>query len=181
MKEDSDKNKDEKVEKKDSKSFGSAKKFLDKLDFMQIDESDEDAEKKNQKSKDDASEHEDHAFPMVGDFLSSDRIKKIKSGDSRLITGIGIFVGALFIIFGIVSMMNSPDRVADNVVFGEKAVFSVFLILIGILIMAGVLARRFLDKSFFQRINKEIEVGNGTSSNSTKENIERDNINRNNR
>ncbi len=180
MKKNSDKEKsNEKIEKEKS-IFSSTKKFFKKLDFGQIPEDKmESKDSKNSKSENQVPKHEDHAFPLIEEFLSSDRFENIKSGKNKLITGIGLFIGVLFIIGGIILMFGSAEKVADNVVFGEKAVFSVFLILIGILIMAGVLAHRFLDKSFFKGINKEIEMGKEISSNSTQENIKKDNINRN--
>ena len=107
---------------------------------------------------------------MAGDFLSSDKFKNLKSRDNNLVLVLGVVAGALLIgagIFLIVLSLGSPDRVADNVEFGDMASFSAFLILAGILIMGGVLARRFLDRSFFKGINKKLESHNGTSSNST--------------
>ncbi|MGF7117248.1 hypothetical protein [Methanobacterium oryzae] len=180
MKKDSDKEKNEKIEEKGS-IFSSTKDLFKKLDFGQIpeDETRESKDSKNSKSEEDIPNHEEHAFPIVEEFLNSDRFKNIKSEKGKIITGIGLFIGGLFILGGIISMLGAADQIADNVVFGEKAVFSVFLILIGILIMAGVLARRFLDRSYFKGITSEIEMGEKISSNSTSENIKKDNINRN--
>ncbi len=157
------KNSDGKVEEKSTTKFTGS--FLKKFDFMSpVNES----EKKDDKSEDKVQEQDPHAFPMMSDFISSDKIKNLKSRNNKLVIGIGIFVGALLISSGVFLMMGSPERVADNAEFGDMASFSVFLILAGILLIAGVLAHRFLDKSFFKGINKELEPHNGTSSNSTK-------------
>jgi hypothetical protein len=180
MKENSDKeNSDEKVEKKDSTA--SSTKFSEKLDFAQTNKSSKDVDKENKPSKDQVPEDDPNAFPMIGGFLNSDRWKDIKSGKSKLVMGISIFVGALLIGSGVFLMMGSPERVADNAEFGDEAFFSVFLMLMGALLISGAVARKFIDKSFFKGINDEIESIDGTSSNSTKENIKRDNINRDNR
>ena len=127
-------------------------------------------EQKKEVSKDQDEEHDPHAFPMLGDFISSDKWKNLKSRKSNLVLIIGIVAGALLIYAGISLMIGSvgaPDRVADNVQFEDVSSFSAFLILAGTLLMGGVLVRRFLDRSFFKGINKEIESHNGTSSNST--------------
>lgn len=181
MKENSDKeNPTEKVEKKNSDI--SNKEFLKKLIFIQHETNGSDKDVNKEKaSKDQGTEQDPHAFPMMGDFLKSDKLKNIKSGKSKLVMGIGVFVGSLFIGSGIFLMMGSPERVADNAEFGDMASFSVFLMLIGVILIAGVFAGKFLDKSFFKGINSEIESQDGTSSDSNKENIKGDNINRNNR
>jgi len=127
-------------------------------------------EQENEVSKDQDKEHDPHAFPMLGDFISFDKWKNLKSRKSNLVLLIGIVAGALLIYAGISLMMGSvgsPERVADNVQFEDVSSFSAFLILAGALLMGGILVRRFLDKSFFKGINKEIESHNGTSSNST--------------
>ena len=127
-------------------------------------------EQKNEVSKDQDKEQDPPAFPMLGDFISFDKWKNLKSRKSNLVLLIGIVAGALLIYAGISLMMGSvgsPERVADNVQFEDVSSFSAFLILAGALLMGGILVRRFLDKSFFKGINKEIESHNGTSSNST--------------
>ena len=178
MKENPDKeNSNEKVEKKDSAA--SSTDFLGKLNFTQMGESDVD--KGNKSSKDQVPEHDDHAFPMMGDFLKSDKLKDVRSRKSKLLMVIGIFAGAFLMGVGAFMITVSPERVADNAELGDTASFSVFLMLIGTLLVAGSLASKFLDKSFFKGINSEIESGDETSSNSTKKNIKGDNINRNNR
>ncbi|MBI5679560.1 MAG: hypothetical protein HZC47_01480 [Methanobacterium sp.] len=175
-KEDSDKKDDKK--KSTSKSMG---KFLKKLDFAQVPESETKEKDKGSKSEEKSSEPDPHAFPLISDFLNSERFKHIKSGKNKIMMGIGIIVSVLLILSGIYLMMGSAEKVADNVVFGEKAVFSVFLILIGILIIATVFAYKFLNKSFFKGIDAKIESPEKESSNPKQENIKKDNINRNNR
>jgi hypothetical protein len=176
MKEDSDtKNPKENKEKSiKSKATG----FLEKLDFAKLSEHIEESDAKDSKS---GEKHDHHTFPMLSDLLGPERIKEIKSGKSKILMGIGISIGILFIFLGILMTMGSADRVADNVVFGEKEVFSVFLILIGVLLIACSFAYKFLGKSFFKGIDSDIESYGKTSSDSSKNNIKKDNINRNNR
>ncbi|MGB9978700.1 hypothetical protein [Methanobacterium sp.] len=180
------KSSDNKVDEKPTTSK-SRENFLKKLDSMfptrkseKKDKKVEHLENKSHKdseekdkhkdSEDQAQEHDPHAFPMIGDFISSDKLKNLKSGKNNLILVIGIIAGALLIFAGIYLMVvsaGSPERVADNVQFQDTSSFSAFLILAGVLVMGGVLARRFLEKSFFKGINKKLESHNGTSSNST--------------
>ncbi len=179
------KNSNEKVEEKSTTSK-SREDFLKKLDSMfptrKIEKKDKKIENlENKTSKDSkeqkhgnpedrAKEQDPHAFPMVGDFIGSDKWKNLKSRKSNLVLVIGVAAGVLLIFAGISLMMGSagaPERVADNVQFEDVSSFSAFLILAGALVMGGVLVRRFLDRSFFKGINKEIESHNGTSSNST--------------
>ena len=182
MKEDSE-TKNTKKEDKEISLKSRVSKFLEKLDFAQISEHEieDNNGKKDSKSENTEEKHDPHAFPMISDLLGPQRVKDIKSGKSKLLMGIGIFAGLLLIIFGAIMTMGSADRIADNVVFGEKEVFSVFLILIGVLLIACSFAYKFLGKSFFKGINEDIESYNKTSSDSTKDNIKEDNINRNNR
>jgi hypothetical protein len=179
MKEDSDTKNPKKNKEKSIKSKASV--FLEKLDFAKLSEHIEDSSAKDSQDSKSREEHDHHTFPMLSDLLGPERIKEIKSGKSKILMGIGISIGILFIFLGILMTMGSADRVADNVVFGEKEVFSVFLILIGILLIACSVAYKFLGKSFFKGIDNEIESYDKTSSDSTKNNIKKDNINRNNR
>jgi len=168
------------------KSRGSrAHKFFEKLNFVEIsgeiEDKEETVEKKNSESED-KKEKNNHSFSTMSDLLGSERIKKIKAEKNKILMVIGIIAGILLVIFGMVLMMTaSTDKVADNVIFGEKDIFSVFLILIGVLLIAISLAYHFIGKSFFNRIDKKIESYDKMSSDSGKDNIKKDNINRNNR
>jgi hypothetical protein len=182
MKDDSKKKKsDEDVEKKNS-TILPTKNFIKKLNFGQIDDSDKDSKKSGDKeSKNKDSDHDNHALPTVEDFLKILNIEDIESGKNKLKMITGIIAGLILILAGIFFVIGNSETVADNVIFGEKAVFSVFLILVGILIISISLAQKFLDKSFFKGITKEIESDKGSSSNPNEKDIRGDNINRNNR
>ena len=184
MKEDSD-TKNSKKEHKENSFRSKTSKFIEKLDFAQISENEHEDDKGKKESEDSKTNEEEkdnsHVFPILSDILGSERIKDIRSGKSKLLMGIGIFVGLLLIIFGAIMTMGSADRIADNVIFGEREIFSVFLILVGILLIACSFAYKFLGKSFFKGIDENIESYDKTSSDSTKNNIKKDNINRNNR
>ena len=169
MKEDSD-TKTEKKEDKKTSDKSRTSKFMDKLDFAQIHQYENEHNVKKEQESSKSEEDPDHLFPTLSEVLGPERINEIKSGKSKLLVGIGIIVGLLFVIFGGIMMIGSADRVADNVVFGEREVFSVFLILIGVLIMACTLAYKYFGKSFLKGIDKDIESYDKVSSNSKKTN-----------
>lgn len=173
MKKNSDtKNPKKEDDEKSDKSIVS--KFLKKFNFAQKSEhklEDKDSnEPENFESGDKKGEHESHRFPMISDLLSPERVKNIKSKKNKILMCTGTFTGILLIILGALMITWSADRVADNVVFGEKEVFSVFLILAGILLMACSFAYKFLGKSFFEGIDNDIESYDKKSSDSAKNN-----------
>jgi len=179
MKEDSNKGKsNEKVEKSDSK-FSSTRNFIKKLDFSQIDPDEE--HKMESKPKKEESKNESHALPTVDDFLKVFKVKDVKSGKNKLKVIIGLVAGSLLIVGGIYLLLAPVENVADNVIFGEHAVFSVFLILIGIIVIAVALAPKFMDKSFFKGINTQLDSDKEVSSHQDEKNIRKDNINKDNR
>nr|WP_243686805.1 hypothetical protein [Methanobacterium formicicum] len=96
--------------------------------------------------------------------MSFDFYRKLRSNKEQVLKIIGGLVGALFIIAGLIYILGSPVRVADNVVAGERAVISAFLILVGVLIIAGVFARRLLEKSFLKNIHSELEEAEAPDS-----------------
>jgi hypothetical protein len=105
---------------------------------------------------------ESHYFSQ--ELMSFDFYKKLRSNKEQVLKIIGGLVGALFIIAGLIYILGSPVRVADNVVAGERAVISAFLILVGVLIIAGVFARRLLEKSFLKNIHSELEEAEAPGS-----------------
>jgi hypothetical protein len=98
------------------------------------------------------------------ELMSFDFYRKLRSNKEQVLKIIGGLVGVLFIIAGLIYILGSPVRVADNVVAGERAVISAFLILVGVLIIAGVFARRLLEKSFLKNIHSELEEAEAPDS-----------------
>jgi len=180
MKEDSHTQNHKKENKEPDKSKRS--RFFEKLDLAQISELEElkkpSKDSKSEKGQD--NEEDSHSLSILGNFLGPKRIKKIKSKKNEIIMGIGVIFGILFIIYGIKILLGPVEKVADNIIFGEQEVFSVFLILLGIIIIAVSLAQKFMGKSFFKEIDND-QSYDKKSSNSAKDNIKKDNINRNNR
>jgi hypothetical protein len=115
-------------------------------------------EKKEQSpSKSHDSELDEQEFPIIEHLLNSNNFKALRSQKTNILRIIATSAGILFIIYGVVLVSSPVERVSDNVMFGEKAMFSAFLMLIGILIILAAFADRFLDRSFFKKIHLEIE------------------------
>ncbi len=106
-----------------------------------------------------------HEFHFSQELMKFDIYRKLRSNKEKVIKIIGGIIGVLFIIAGILYIMGAAFRVADNVIFGERAVLSAFLILVGVLIIAGIFARSLLEGSFLKNIHNELEVAEDQSSN----------------
>ena len=180
MKEDSHTQNHKKENEKSSRSKRS--RLFEKLDLAQISELEElkkgSSDSKSEKGQ--GKEEDSDSPSTLGNFLGPERIKKIKSKKSEILMGIGVIFGFLFIIYGLKVLMGPVEKVADNIIFGEQEVFSVFLILLGIIVIAVSLAQKFMGKSFFKEIDNDHSTDN-KSSHSAKNNIKKDNINRDNR
>ena len=179
MKEDSHTQDHKKENKKSAKSKGS--RFLEKLDFAQISELEDLKKAPEDHSTKNEEKHESSSFLFLNDILGPERVNKIRNKKMDILMGIGIIIGILFVAYGINILMAPVEKVADNVIFGEKEVFSVFLILIGVIVIASSLAPKIMGNSFFKEIDNDQDTYDNKSSNSTKDNIKKDNINRDNR
>ncbi len=116
------------------------------------------------KEKDKENSSDSHDFHFSQELMKFDFFKKLQSNKEQVVKIIGGIIGALFIIAGILYLLGSPVRVADNVVSGERAVISAFLVLVGVLIIASIFARRILETSFLKNIHSELEVAEDQNS-----------------
>jgi hypothetical protein len=113
---------------------------------------------------------EDHNEPSITSQLDNhDVFKYFKEKKDKIIKFVAAFIGLLLIIIGIILISSSMSRIVDNVVFGERAMFSVFLILIGVLILAAVFARKYLNDTLLKNIHTELEVEEEKSKKSKNE------------
>ncbi len=127
--------------------------------------------------------HHDHAFHFF-DVLGHDSISSLKTRKDSIIKGTALVLGGIMILYGLVLITTSVTRVADNVIFGEKAMLSTFLILLGVLIIVAAFAQRILHRTFLNRIHTELEVAEGkpngksTVSDDTSKMVEDENHNK---
>jgi hypothetical protein len=108
-------------------------------------------------------EENNQEFPIINRLEFHGVFKYFKEKKDKIIKIIAAFIGFLLIIVGVILLNSSMSRVIDNVVFGERAMFSVFLILIGIMILVAIFARKYLNNTFLNKIQTELEVEEGKS------------------
>jgi hypothetical protein len=63
------------------------------------------------------------------------------------------------------------------VIFGERAMFSAFLILVAFLILAAVFSRRLFEGKYLKNIHKDLEIAEGKKSKDEIKNSHPDTIN----
>lgn len=105
---------------------------------------------------------EDKLIPFKEQLKNLSDLQSLKEQKSNIIRIIAAIIGILFIISGLIySVLGSPVSVSSNVIFGERATFSAFMVLIGFLILAGVFARKLLEITFLKRIYSELQIAEG--------------------
>jgi hypothetical protein len=89
-------------------------------------------------------------------------VKLLKDKKNVIIRAIALVFGILLIIYGVTfSLTGSSVQVASNVIFGDRAMFSALLVLIGSLIIATVFARKLREATFLKTIYSELETLEG--------------------
>jgi len=101
-----------------------------------------------------------HALPGSDKIFELERnfIDSFKSEKLTWVNIVTLIIGVLLIILGIIILSGSSEKVADNVVFGERAVLAVFMILIGVIVMAIAVAYKLLNKTFLNKLFKDLKV-----------------------
>ena len=91
-------------------------------------------------------------------------VKFLKEKKNVIIRAIALVFGILFIIYGVTfSLTGSSVQVASNVLFGDRAMFSALLVLIGSLIIVTVFARELRELTFLKTIYSELETFEGNT------------------
>jgi hypothetical protein len=106
---------------------------------------------------------EDHDFNITDILNGHDSIDSLKNKKDKIIKAAAILIGGFLIVYGLILTSASVTKVADNVIFGEGATLSAFLILLGILIIVAAFAQSILNKTFLNKIHTELEVAEGRS------------------
>jgi hypothetical protein len=145
-----------------------------KKDMNEYDSSDS---SKKQASRNASNENSEKTqdFHIIEELIKFKFIGNLHSRKDKLLRIIGGIVGVIFIIAGVVYIYGSAVKVVDNVVFGERAVTSAFLILIGIIIIAALFARQLWRGTFLKNIQNQLQVAEDKSTktkDTQKDNIE---------
>ncbi|MDI6643806.1 MAG: hypothetical protein QME14_02015 [Methanobacteriaceae archaeon] len=129
-------------------------------------------EKTVNNSDSESSQKDHHKLPGSDKIFELEH-KIIDSFKSERFTWVNItilVIGILLIIFGIIVLSGSSEKVADNVVFGERAVLAVFIILIGIVVVSIAMAYKLLNKTFLDKLFNDIKLAEKKSEDVDKSN-----------
>lgn len=116
---------------------------------------------KENKSKNDPENSDDPTLYLFNNFKGSVKFQSLRKRKDKIIKITASIVSILLIIIGIVYSIVPNENVASNVIFGERAMLSAFLILIAILILAAVFSRRLLEGKYLKNIHKDLEIAEG--------------------
>jgi len=95
--------------------------------------------------------------------------KFILTEKTRIIRYVAAIISGLFILSGIMLLFTAATRVVDNVIFGERVMFSSFLILIGLLILITVFGRRYWHDTILNKLDVDMEISEGKSNRDVKD------------
>ncbi|HMK53487.1 MAG TPA: DUF308 domain-containing protein [Methanobacteriaceae archaeon] len=98
-----------------------------------------------------------HEFHLKDQIINWKVTKFIQEEKDRIIKFTAAIIGVIFILLGFIMITTAAMRVVDNVMFGERAMLSSFLILIGVLIIFAVFWRRFWQSKVFKKLNLGLE------------------------
>lgn len=129
------------------------------------------------KDPEDKSKKEEHSF-HIGNIFGHKAFDKLKSKKDKIVKYGALLIGVFLIIYGLVLISSSVTRVADNVIFGEKAMWSTFLILLGVLVILAAFAKTILNKTFLNKIHTQLEVAEGRTGSDKDSNKEDENANK---
>ena len=119
----------------------------------------EKSKKETSEMHDKSEDQEIHFSGIFGEkFIST-----LKTNKDKIIKGSAILVGGFLILYGLVLISASTQKVASNVIFGEDATLDAFLILVGVLIVVAAFAQTIMEKTALKKINSELEVAEGRS------------------
>ncbi|MDD1763831.1 MAG: hypothetical protein LUQ70_03840 [Methanobacteriaceae archaeon] len=152
--------------------FQRFKKILAGPDFGSDDTKSENPdirEKTAPKTGEEADVHERPEFHFKEGLMNMRVAKFMVAEKERIIKYTAGIIGGIFLLSGVILLFTAATRVVDNVIFGERAMFSSFLILIGIIILITVFGRRYWHDTVLKKLNIEMEISEGKSESGIKD------------
>lgn len=111
---------------------------------------------------------EDPAFNFINNLKEHERFASLRKKKDTIFKILASIISIALILTGVVYSFGPTTQVASNVIFGERAMFSVFLIMVGFLILAAVFANRLLEGRFLRNIRQDLEIVEGKKQNNDK-------------
>lgn len=108
---------------------------------------------------------EDPTLYMFKNIKEHEKLQSLRKRKDKIIKITAIITSILLIIIGILYSITPNEKVASNVIFGERAMFSVLLILIAFMILAAVFASRLLEHKLLKGIHEDLENIEGKQNN----------------
>ncbi len=119
------------------------------------------SKEKDKKESDNINSDEDPAIYFMNNLKDHKRVASLRKRKEKIIRVTASIISIILILIGIVYSFDSNPDIASNVIFGERAMFSVFLIMVGFLILAAVFASKLLEGRFLGNISKELDIVEG--------------------
>ncbi len=126
--------------------------------------------------KESENQEEDPALYLFNNFKEHEKLQSFKKRKDTIIKVSASIVSVLLIIVGILYSITPNENVASNVIFGERAMFSAFLILVAVLILAAVFSRKLLQGKYLKNIHKDLKIAEGKTTNDEEKNSHSDPI-----
>ena len=121
-------------------------------------------------------QEEDPALYLFNNFKEHEKLQSFRKKKDTIIRVTASIVSILLIIIGIVYSITPNENVASNVIFGERAMFSAFLILVAFLILAAVFSKKLLHGKYLKNIHKDLKIAEGKTPNDEEKNSHPDPI-----
>ncbi|MCE5213927.1 MAG: hypothetical protein LLF83_04315 [Methanobacterium sp.] len=119
------------------------------------------SEKEDNKESDQKNSDEDPTIYFMNNLKDHKRIASLRKRKDTIIKVTASVISIILIIVGIIYSFGRSQDVASNVIFGERAMFAAFLILVGFMILAAVFASKLMEGRFLGKISKELNMVEG--------------------
>lgn len=130
---------------------GTHKSKIDKSDSSSGKTPEETLQENNQSENSEDNQIKNHRIILV-----------LKEKKGLILKSIALFIGIFLIVYGVNFLIaSSSAKVSSNVIFGDPAAFSTFLILIGSITIALVFSRNLKENTFLKSIYNELELVEG--------------------